>query len=103
MSYRILIVDDEPEMRRMLAALLRGTLDLDRLLELTAQALPQRHRRMRLLLPYEKGALLHALRQEGKVLSQEYLPEGVLVEALVDCRLAEQAAPYQAPPAAQPK
>ena len=71
---------------------------LDRLLELTAQALPQRHRRMRLLLPYEKGALLHALRQEGKVLSQEYLPEGVLVEALVDCRLAEQAAPYQIPP-----
>ena len=68
---------------------------LDRLLELTAQALPSTHQRMRLLFPYDKAGLIHALLQEGKVFSQEYLPEGILVEALVERRLVGKVLPYQ--------
>ena len=60
---------------------------LPALLEKTAQLLPPVHTRLRLLLPYEQGGLLGEIRSGGHIFSEEYLPEGVLIDALVENRL----------------
>lgn len=57
---------------------------IDRLLEVIAKNLPETAKRMRLLLPYEKGGLTAVIRENGKVFSEEYTENGILVDALVD-------------------
>lgn len=56
----------------------------DELLDCIARNLPQTSGRMKLLIPYDKTALIGTIRSEGKVFSEDYLPEGTLVDALVD-------------------
>lgn len=69
---------------------------LDRLLEAIAQALPQSQLRMRLLLPYDKAALAARIRENGRIFSEEYVPEGLLVDALADRQIAWELKPYLA-------
>ena len=64
----------------------KGT-GLDRLLEALCRALPETARRMKLLLPFSEAGLLSKIRAEGNVFSEEYTPEGIKVDALVDIRL----------------
>lgn len=68
---------------------------MDQLLAALAKALPDPARRMRLLLPFSQGGLLNEIRSSGKLFSEEYTPEGVLVDAMVDVRLQKAAAPYE--------
>lgn len=63
---------------------------IDRLLEVTAANLPETAKRMKLLLPYDKAGLTAKLRENGKVFSEEYTENGVLVDALVDRMLVKQ-------------
>ena len=65
------------------------------MLEAIAKALPQSARKMKLLIPYYEGGLLSEIRQEGKIFSEEYTPEGTLVDALVDVRLYTKAERYK--------
>ena len=65
------------------------------MLEAIAKALPQSARKMKLLIPYYEGGLLSERRQEGKIFSEEYTPEGTLVDALVDVRLYTKAERYK--------
>ncbi len=62
----------------------------DRLLEVIAANLPETAKRMRLLLPYDKAGLSAKLRENGRVFSEEYTENGVLVDALVDKLLIKQ-------------
>ncbi len=59
----------------------------DELLKKIAELLTPSQRRMRLLIPYGQDGLLSEIRREGKVLSQEYVENGTLVEAMVDYRI----------------
>ncbi len=59
----------------------------DALLEKTAQALAPTHKRLQLCIPYEKSGLLHEILKQGKVFSQEYSEQGILVDALVELKL----------------
>lgn len=59
----------------------------EELLQKIARLLPQTQRRMKLLIPYDKGNLLSEIREEGKIFSEEYTPEGTLVDALVEMKL----------------
>ncbi len=68
---------------------------LDRLLEAVAQALPPSQLRMRLLLPYDKAALAAEIRDSGKIFSEEYVPGGLLLDALVDKQIIWKLEPYQ--------
>lgn len=68
---------------------------MDQLLAALAKALPDPARRMRLLLPFSQGSLLNEIRSSGKLFSEEYTPDGVLVDAMVDVRLQKAAAPYE--------
>lgn len=64
---------------------------LERLLEKIAAALPETARRMKLLLPFSEAGLLSKIRAEGNVFSEEYTPDGIEVDALVDVKLIHSA------------
>ncbi|MBQ1340332.1 MAG: GTPase HflX [Ruminococcus sp.] len=63
----------------------------DRLLRCISENLPETARRMKLLVPYDKTQFIGRIRQEGKVFSEEYLPDGTLIDALVDVKLIKEA------------
>ncbi len=60
-----------------------------------AHHLPQTVKRMQLCIPYSEGSFLQLLREEGKLFSEEYTGEGVLVDVLVDIRRQKQAEQYR--------
>ncbi len=67
----------------------------DRLLEVIAANLPETAKRMRLLLPYDKAGLSAKLRENGRVFSEEYTENGVLVDALVDKLMIKQMSEFE--------
>lgn len=69
---------------------------LDRLLEALQAALPETARRMKLLLPFSEAGLLARIRADGKIYSEEYTPDGIAVDALVDIKLIKSAEPFAA-------
>lgn len=64
------------------------------LLQAAAQALPQTARRMKLCIPYSEGSLPAALREEGKVFAEEFTPEGLVLDVLVDIKRQKQVMPF---------
>ena len=84
-----------PETRNAVLISAKENRGMDQLLAALAKALPDPARRMRLLLPFSQGSLLNEIRSSGKLFSEEYTPEGVLVEAMVDVRLQKAAVPYE--------
>ncbi|CCX38345.1 gTP-binding protein HflX [Clostridium sp. CAG:1013] len=60
---------------------------IDRLLEAIEENLPEKTFPVELLLPFAKTGLAAKLREEGAVLSEEYVPEGLRLSAQVDQRL----------------
>ncbi len=70
---------------------------IDNLLEAIAKALPQSAVREKLLIPFSQGGLLNEIRVDGKVLSEEYTPDGILCDALVDVKVYPKAAEYKVP------
>ena len=57
--------------------------------------LPETAKRMKLLIPYDKGAFLGKIRQDGKIFSEEYAENGTLIDALVDVKLIKEAENYK--------
>lgn len=68
---------------------------IDRLLDAVAKALPQSAVRAKLLIPFSEGGLLNEIRTDGKILSEEYTPDGILCDALVDVKIYPRAAEYK--------
>lgn len=60
---------------------------IDRLLEAVEENLPEKTFEVELLLPFAKSGLAAKLREEGAVLSEEYVPDGLRLTARVDQRL----------------
>ena len=56
----------------------------DELLKAISDNLTDKVSRMEMLIPYDKSGLAAALHSHGKVLSEEYLENGIAVTALVD-------------------
>lgn len=67
---------------------------LEELLVKIAALLPPSSRRLKLLIPYEMGALIGEIRREGKIFSEEFLPEGTLLDALVEYKIIHKIQPY---------
>ncbi len=59
----------------------------DELLSLVAANLPETLRKMKLLIPYSQTGLTGKIRENGRVINEEYAENGVITEALVDIRL----------------
>ncbi len=68
---------------------------IDRLLDTIARNLPETAKRMKLLLPYDKGGLTAVIRENGKVFSEEYTENGIIVDALVDKLNIKQMSEYE--------
>ena len=68
---------------------------VDEMLEKISKMLAPTQIRMTVLIPYPEGGLLGEIRAFGKVFSEEFTPEGTLVDALVDMKLLPRAQKYQ--------
>ncbi len=68
---------------------------IDRLLEAIARNLPETAKRMKLLLPYDKGGLAAVIRENGKIFSEEYTENGIVIDALVDKLSIKQMSEYE--------
>ncbi|MCX5758280.1 MAG: hypothetical protein NTU83_07200 [Candidatus Hydrogenedentes bacterium] len=56
-------------------------------------------RRVRLSIPHDQAGVLARLRRTGRILSQEYVNDSILVEAEVDSALERAVEPYLVPEA----
>ncbi|MBQ4613271.1 MAG: GTPase HflX [Clostridia bacterium] len=64
------------------------------LLQAVALALPPDRRKVKLLLPFSKGALAEQCRREGSVEHEEYVPEGLSMIVTLGARLLAETAEY---------
>lgn len=67
---------------------------IDELLEQIEKALPQTRRRVRMLIPFDKGSIAGALRENGVVHSQEYTEKGILIETTAEISFLEAVKEY---------
>ena len=83
------LVADVPRALNQQTALIsaRTGFGFDMLLQKTSELLAPTHRRVTLMLPYDKTGLISEIMASGKVYAQTYEPEGTRVDALVDLRL----------------
>lgn len=66
----------------------------DELLRLVSDFLPETLKKMKLLIPYSQSGLAGKIRENGKIISEEYNEDGVLTEALVDIKLQKHCEQY---------
>ncbi|MBP0977240.1 MAG: GTPase HflX [Oscillospiraceae bacterium] len=59
----------------------------DGLLTLVSEYLPETLKKMKLLIPYSQSGLAGKIRENGRIISEEYTENGILTDALVDVRL----------------
>lgn len=57
---------------------------LPALLEKIASMLENTRRRVRLIIPYSDGNLTSRIRNEGELISEEYTPDGIMIDAVLD-------------------
>lgn len=83
-------VEDPDQVPRLPGAVRISALSgdgVDRLLQAVEENLPEKTFDVELLLPFAKSGLAAKLREEGAVLSEEYVPEGLKLIARVEERL----------------
>lgn len=96
------LVQDPLEFNGMLAAhkpaaavsALKGT-NLDQLLDLVAQNIPNRPEEVSLLIPFEESGLVNLLYRQGQVKETIYTQQGIICTALVKEPLAERLQAYK--------
>ena len=67
---------------------------LDKLLEKIVLNLPETHRHLHLLIPYDKSGLIGEIRQNGKVYAEEYRENGTFLDANVDLKICHRVQDY---------
>lgn len=68
---------------------------IPQMLEAIAKALPASSKRLKLLIPFDKGGLLSRIRTDGKVFSEEYTGDGILCDVLADVRILPEIERYK--------
>jgi GTP-binding protein HflX len=85
------LLEGNPEMlpgkRNVLLSAKTGE-GIDDLLAAIEQVLAETVCRMKLCIPYADAGMLDLIRREGKLLREEYTPEGILAEAVLDRKYA---------------
>ncbi len=67
----------------------------DELLDCIARNLPETSVRGKFVIPYDKTSIINTIRIDGRILSEEYLPEGTLIDAIVDKKVLYMAEEYR--------
>ena len=75
---------DYPLIGRSVCISAKTGLGIDELLEEISTALPYKRRRVTVLVPFSDGSVLSEIRKNGVVYSEEYLENGVKIDALAD-------------------
>lgn len=70
---------------------------IDKLLEAVEQALPEKMKQVRLLLPFSQAGLAARIRREGEVLREEYVAEGLRVDASIPPSLSALVEAFEIP------
>lgn len=63
---------------------------LDRLLKEIEKALPKTRSRAKVLIPFSSGAHAGRIRTEGVVISEEYTPDGILIDGIIPISILEE-------------
>jgi len=63
---------------------------VETLLAAIESSLPRPRIEVSVVIPYTRGDLVSAIHQRGEILSEEYLPEGTALHAMVDGAIAQQ-------------
>lgn len=67
----------------------------DDLLDCIARNLPETSVRGKFVIPYDKTSIINTIRIDGKIISEEYLAEGTLIDAVVDKKIYYKVEPYK--------
>ncbi len=67
----------------------------DDLLDCIARNLPETSVRGKFIIPYDKTSIINTIRIDGKIISEEYLAEGTLIDAVVDKKIYYMVEPYK--------
>jgi len=67
---------------------------IEELLETIAKRIPSPDVRVHALIPYDKGALISKIHQNGKLIESSHVESGTIIEALVKPELAAELMPY---------
>lgn len=67
---------------------------LELLLQKIAQLLEPTQVRLRLLLPYSEGGLAALIREEGKIFEEEFVQDGIRLDALIDRKILHKVSAY---------
>ena len=70
---------------------------IDKLLEAVEQALPEKMKQVRLLLPFSQAGLAARIRREGEVLTEEYVAEGLRIDASIPPSLSALVEAFEIP------
>lgn len=65
----------------------KNAVGIDRLLQVIDENLPVRLKRVKLLVPFSNASVVAAIRTKGTLVSEEYVEQGIAVEAVVDEQL----------------
>ena len=68
----------------------------DDLLDCIARNLPETSVRGKFVIPYDKTSIINTIRIDGKIISEEYLAEGTLIDAVVDKKIYYMVEPFKA-------
>ena len=68
---------------------------VDTLLAAIEGSLPRPRVEISVVIPFTRGDLVSAIHERGQILSEEYLPEGTSIHAMVDGALAQQISDLQ--------
>jgi GTP-binding protein HflX len=66
----------------------RSGYGVETLVEAIESALPKPKVEVKAIIPFNRGDLVSAVHEQGEIISEEYLPEGTRVHAMVDGALA---------------
>ena len=60
---------------------------INSLLEAISENMPQTKKRVLLLLPFSEGSLANEVRKTSRILKEEYRPEGIFFDAIIDVNI----------------
>lgn len=67
---------------------------INSLLECIAENMPATKKRVLLLVPFSEGSLTNEIRKTSRILKEEYRPEGVFLDAIVDVQMMHKVLDY---------
>ena len=89
-----LVLRQEPDAYSISVHTGAGIAELVRAIE---TSLPRPRIMMMTVIPYDRGDLVSRIHEEGEILTEEYLPEGTALNAMVDEALAYELAKFTSP------